>query len=140
MSLRGHENPSELKNGLFWMGWEDLCTHFNDISVVCCFNPIRPWPWVPKVWNVERRSLWFTHNPGSKYGMRIDSPQYENELGIFKLTVQEKAKFYFSAHQKDMRVLGTPPYIDIGVTVLKQKGSDFDYVISTGCTAERQVS
>lgn len=81
-----------------------------------------------KVWNTGRKTFWFKLGEGNEYGLDSD---------LFLLNVEEAGKFYLSVHQKDKRVLGSLPYYDVGVSILKQNPNnpnEFDYVISTGCT------
>jgi hypothetical protein len=86
------------------------------------------------------------------------SPSLSLCLCSFRGSVTEPTKAVVTLHQDDRRVLGAQPYLDIGLTVLRETGTvqeelrltllsslsgsqpKWEVVRATGCTVERQVN
>jgi len=113
-------------DGAFWMSYTDMLKHFSGINVCQVRTPgLHPNPW-----HEDRKKSFFVYECQSK----------KMSTYMFSLLATESCSAVFTIHQTDRRVVGAQPYIDIGITVLREVGcGDYQLVGSSGCTVERQA-
>eukprot|EP00753_Platysulcus_tardus_P013431 PLAT3679.10.p1 GENE.PLAT3679.10~~PLAT3679.10.p1 ORF type:complete len:805 (+),score=398.15 PLAT3679.10:58-2472(+) len=108
-------------DGCFWMAWPDFATHFNSINIC----RVRHGDMTP--WSEVRRRGTFSYTDAAV------------SATLFTLEVRESTEVTLTVHQKDERVLGALPYIDIGVTIMRATGDGgYELVAASGCTVDRQ--
>jgi hypothetical protein len=116
------------KNDTIWMKLDDLLCHFSGLSVCLCRNQELN----QSSWHEARLTFQFAFS--LSYRGILSVP-------IYKLQVTgEQVELFVSIHQHDKRIIGTPKYIDAGVTVLKRSasGHGYDFVASCGNGISRQ--
>ena len=119
-------------DGAFWMSFSDFVENFYSINV-CMVKPPTGTPGNGQ-WFETRERMTFTMSDGGSEGSQVNAPSYV-------LTVRDRNEHvYVSIHQKDTRCVGSGPYVDIGVTVLRLNAADnkYELVASTGNSADRQ--
>jgi len=118
-------------DGLFWMRMEDMLVHFDRISICACRTP----GYHPQPWKESRTKTFFTYSPEL------------NEVYlscILKIKPTADTMAVFTVHQADKRTIGSPEYIDIGLTILKivdngpGEKETYEHVGSAGCKVERE--
>jgi len=122
---------TQADDGLFWMSFEDLLEHFVSINV-CMQRTATSDGLSKKPWDEERHSFSYQFSNGG-IGIK-DVPMYEFQMN-------EESDLYIAVHQTDIRCIGSPAYLDIGVTVLQKDAENpgkWKYIGSTGNSAERQ--
>lgn len=123
-------------DGTFWMSFSDLCRYFYSINVcMASHNKMR--------WIEQRRRSCFVFNDSFTGNLQAFPPKESEDMlrpPMYILTVNDISKVFVSVHQQDVRDLNAPPYVDIGVTVLKLSSDfSFELVGSGGVVVERQV-
>ena len=112
-------------DGTFWICFEDLVKFFTGINVCLCRNPASSAPWIEQRFPIE-----YTF---SKTGRGVVN------VNMFAVTVRQTTDLYASVHQKDRRIIGSLPYMDVGVSILQQLPSGkYRHVASSGTAVERQ--
>eukprot|EP00607_Mallomonas_marina_P005329 CAMPEP_0182437996 /NCGR_PEP_ID=MMETSP1167-20130531/85437_1 /TAXON_ID=2988 /ORGANISM="Mallomonas Sp, Strain CCMP3275" /LENGTH=588 /DNA_ID=CAMNT_0024631137 /DNA_START=55 /DNA_END=1821 /DNA_ORIENTATION=- len=107
-TLRKEVGAKNEDDGTFWMSFQDLTSHFEDVNINLCRAGAKERPW-----NEIRKKSAFHF----KQGGHVESFVYE-------LSVDVKSLYYISVHQQDRRVAQAPQYIDIGITIFKLKQPD----------------
>ena len=120
-------------DGTFWMSFEDMVANFYSINVCMTRHP----KYNPVPWFESRRKFCFQYLEDDD-----DSVDDDKKLSvpIFVMTVTDPGHFIVAVHQEDTRCHGAKPYIDLGVTVLKEDPTDGTYTLvnGTGISVERQ--
>ena len=119
------------KRDSIWMKLDDLLCHFSGLSICISRNKeLNGSSWVE-----SRQKIEYVFNLNEKGIISVP---------IYKLVVDDDKKndreLYVSLHQQDKRIIGTPKYMDLGVTVLRPSvdGSGFEFVASCGNGISRQ--
>lgn len=124
-------------DGLFWMSFQDLIKYFFCINICQVRLPTIH----PKPWYEVRKKSYFVYDSFTK-----DISSF-----LFKGSVNEPTHAIFTIHQDDRRVIGTQPYLDIGIAILEinqvhednpkiSSNQKWKTIASTGCSVERQIS
>ena len=124
-------------DGTFWMSFIDLCRYFYSINI-CMASSHNEKKWIEQ----RRRSCFVFNDRYTDNSQALPPQDSENMLKppMYVLTVKDHSKVFVSVHQQDMRDLNAPPYVDIGVTVLKlSQDYSFELVGSSGVVVERQA-
>jgi hypothetical protein len=80
-------------------------------------------------WHEHRVRTWFDFADGKGV---VDGE-------MFRLQIEDdNAEVFISVHQKDHRILDALNYIDVGVTVLQESDGHYQFIASSGNSAERQ--
>jgi calpain-15 len=113
-------------DGTFWISFEDLVVHFTGVNVCMCRNPEHnAEPWVE-----FRQPIEYKFSTRGAGVINVD---------MFVVTVHETCDLFASVHQPDQRIIGSLPYIDVGVVILQSTGvGTFRHVSSSGTSVERQ--
>lgn len=131
-------------DGTFWMSFDDFCKYFYS-SNICMIGS-----WVEQR---RRTSFVFSNSIDQANAPHFVPPMYvlsvarAGKVRTFffssyasSLIVFTCPKVFLSLHQEDMRDYCAPPYVDIGLTVLRiLPDFTFDLVASSGICVERQV-
>jgi hypothetical protein len=126
-----HKFDSPVEDGLFWMTFSDMTEHMDKVVVSCCRTPGQH----PKPWKETRAKTFFAY--------ALDSNNVFLSA-ILKIKPTADTMAVFAVHQANARALGSRPYIDIGMTLLKLKGgegmeAEFEYVAAVGCTVDHKI-
>lgn len=119
-------------DGVFWMSFADLVKHFVSINVCMVRHlGLHKTPWIE-----ERRKFYFSYNSKDTKanidGSGVSCP-------MFELNVETAGTYIFSIHQEDIRCAGSLPYIDAGITVLREnKDKTLTFVSGSGIDISRQ--
>ena len=135
ISFPQEEVHTQLKDddGAFWMSFEDFLENFYSINV-CMVKPPKGTPGNGRWFETRERFNYTMTDGGGDEGRIVSAPSYV-------LTVRDRNEHvYVSVHQKDTRCVGSGPYVDIGVTVLKFNDATqkYDLIGSTGNSSDRQ--
>lgn len=137
----------EHNDGLFWMSFDDFLVHFRSVNV-CKHRK------AGMRWNEARLKGSFSYSKGhvstSMYILAVPS-KAEVEFGVSvhrqgthsQPTVIDNAlarSAYTQLHQVDQRVESAKPYIDMGLTIMKDNGDgSYELITASGVQVDRQV-
>jgi calpain-15 len=114
-------------DGIFWMSFDDCCKYFFSINVCMTKTETGVIPFYEL-----RRRTFFVFNKEMENSQLIPP--------MYSMTLNAVTKVFVSLHQQDVRQQSAPPYVDIGVTVLKlQPDYTFALISASGLCVERQV-
>eukprot|EP00597_Dinobryon_sp_UTEXLB2267_P014099 CAMPEP_0170121530 /NCGR_PEP_ID=MMETSP0020_2-20130122/15957_1 /TAXON_ID=98059 /ORGANISM="Dinobryon sp., Strain UTEXLB2267" /LENGTH=848 /DNA_ID=CAMNT_0010351931 /DNA_START=146 /DNA_END=2692 /DNA_ORIENTATION=- len=120
------------KRDSVWMKLDDLLCHFSGLSVCLCRNRELN----GSMWHEARMPTEYRFNLAAR-GV-ISVPMYRLEVHEDPSSAAPR-ELFVSIHQQDKRIIGTPRYMDLGVTVLKATGpQQFEFVASCGNGISRQ--
>ena len=136
------EDVNTPKGGLFAMYLEDWVEKFSDVSI-CHLRR--------KGLNSKQNKDWHTNRFNQDFHYNIRKSPFTGERSVsvstphyrFNYDGKKSCKVFITLHQTDCNVLGSEPYIDFGLTVLKQKSDssgEFEFVDSTLHVVERDCT
>eukprot|EP00051_Salpingoeca_urceolata_P026064 m.475737 g.475737 ORF g.475737 m.475737 type:complete len:816 (+) comp20398_c0_seq15:196-2643(+) len=108
-------------DGLFWMSLDDFCHHFTKLNI-CHLRP-------------SSGGKWFEHRIKNHFFFQEDIV----DCGFTMVECTQPTSMCIGVHQRDERAFMVPPYIDLGVVILKVTEDGQFPLVDVASSADRDV-